>query len=447
VNKTTIKRPPGPKGRWAVGNSYDYDQDRIGFLRRCQAEYGDVFSFSPSTVVVCDPELIHELLNKSNEVFLAESPLFGNAEDSARLERNVDGWMRSRRLGWQGMTRAVTRAHGQRIITAFDATLRATSGQEFDVMTVMRDYTSRMVADFLFGPGAEDVVAAADLRSELAVKFMNNNLTIPKWLPLPSVRRALRAEDDVIATITARVDGRRAHRHEEPEDMLDLLLTDTDISLTEDEIVAVLAASMLASFGSPGAVLSWVVREMARDGKVHERLRDEARAAIAKTGSLVDDTQLPYCKAFVREVLRLYPPTWLMGRIVRHTSTLGDWTLPAGHNVMFSPYLLQRDERWWAEPEEFRPERWLGPATPESRRAYIPFGSGPRICLGLHLGLYQLVTAASHLAAHYRIEPNTTETETLPHAILLPRGLRARITPVDDAMRTAGDDTTAEVTH
>lgn len=432
MTKTMTQRPPGPKGRWAVGNSYDYDLDRIGFLRRCQAEYGDVFSFSSSTIVVCDPDLIHELLNESNEVFLAESPLFANAEDSARLERNVEGWMRSRRLAWQGVTRAVTRAHGERIVAAFDSTLRATGGAEFDVMQVMRRFTAEMVADFLFGPGAEDVVDAADVRSELAIKFMNNNLTLPKWLPLPSVRRALKAEDRVIDTITAHVRERRAHPHTKPEDMLDLLLSDSEFELSEDEIVAVLGASMLASFGSPGAALSWVIREMSRDPQMAERLRNEALRSIEQTGSVIDDSHLPYSKAFVREILRMYPPTWLMGRIVRKPYTLGGWTLPAGQNVMFSPYVLQRDPRFWPEPDSFQPERWLEPAAPQSRRAYIPFGSGPRICLGLHLGLFQLITAASHLAAHYRIESNTDEVVPLPDAILLPQNLRARITPVDE---------------
>jgi cytochrome P450 len=286
--------PPGPPGRWPVGNSYDYDRDRIGFLRSCQARYGDVFSFSPSTVFVGAPDLVHELFDKSNDEFMAEAPLFASAKDGARLERGIDGWMEVRKLGWQSMTRAVTRAHGARILADFDATLRATEGREFDVVAIMRGYSSRMVT----------------------------SLTIPRWLPAPRVRKTLRAEHDVIHAIEAQLLARRRAPHAEPSDMLDLMAGDA--GLAEDDIVAILRASMLASFGSPGIALSWAIREMAMDAGLHRRLREEALGVLAADGSLTDDSQLPYSRAFVREILRLYPPTWLMGRVVRRDCTLGD---------------------------------------------------------------------------------------------------------------------------
>lgn len=432
-----IERPPGPKGRWLVGNGYDYDQDRVGFLRYCQAEYGDVFSFSPSTVVVCDPELIHEVLMQSNEVFLADAPLFADPDESARLERSINGWMRTRERGRQGMTRKIVKAQGHRVIAELDETLRATAGREFDVVPVMRDYGSRMVAAFIFGPEAEDVIEAVGLRSALAAKFMTTNLTIPKWLPLPSVRRFQRADEYADAAIASHVSRRRACRHTEPEDMLDMLIHDTENMLTEDDIIEVLKACMLASFGSPGASLAWAILEIARNGDVRQRLHDEAIRVLADAGSLVNDDRLPYSRAFVKEILRLYPPTWLMGRIARRTYTLGSWTLTAGQNIMFSPYLLHRDPRWWPRPEELLPERWLAASTPGSRRAYIPFGAGPRMCLGLHLGLYLLVIAASCLAADYRIESaNIAEPRPPREELLLPHGLRLRLTPASVA--TAG---------
>jgi unspecific monooxygenase len=436
-------RPPGPRGRWLVGNTYDYDQDRIGFLRRCQAEYGDVFSFSPTTIVVCDPDLIHELLAESNEAFLAESPLFPRSESDAQIERNVAGWMCGRRVGWQALTRAVTRAHGSRMLTGFDEALRAVGGQETDVFTIMRGYSPRMAVDFFFGPNAQDVLAAVDLRSELSVRFMSTNLTIPRWLPLPSVRRVLLAEEKMRSAIMGHVRRRRAQPHEEPQDMVDLLVSGAETPLSEDDILLVLKAGMLASFGPPGAALSWLVYQMSRDTEAHSKLRDEALRAIGDTGSLVDDSNRPYTKAFVRELLRLYPPIWLMGRAVRRPCTLGGWALSRGDNVMFSPYLLLQDPRWWREPGEFRPERWLGPVSPESRRAYIPFGSGPRICFGLHLAVYQLMLAASHLAAHYRIEPDATEVRAFPHALLLPRDFRARFIPAGDPAPGGGLPTPA----
>ncbi len=447
MGKPATRRPPGPRGRRLVGNSYDYDQDRVGFLRRCQAEYGDVFSFSSSTVVICDPELIHDVLSRSNEDFLAEAPVFVDAAESAHLERNVDGWMRSRQVGWRGMTRAVAKTHGERILTAFDGVLRATAGREFDVVAAMRDYSSHMVADLLFGPGSEKIVDKANYRSELAVRFMSSNLSVPKWLPLPGVRRAIRAEDDSRAEIAAQVRRRRAEPHAQASDMLDLLLDDTDTALTDEQVAGVLGSSLLASFGSPGGALSWAIQEISANDEVQRRLRAEAVKVLGETGSLTDDARLPYTRAFVKEVLRLYPPVWLMGRLVRRPCALAGWPLSVGQYVMFSPYLLHRDPRWWADPGEMKPDRWLGGTAPGSRRAYIPFGAGPRMCLGLHLGLYQLAIATAHLAAHYRVElPDGPPARLDLSAILLPQGLRARITPLALAS-TPSSEVAAEVAN
>lgn len=429
-----------------IGNSHDYDQDRIGFLRRCNASYGDVFSFSPSTIVVCDPELVHEIFERSNEDFIAESPLFGREADDGLAGRSFDSWMRARRIGVRAMTRSVTKAHGHRILAEFDTALQATAGQDFDVVTVMHHYTSRMVADFLFGPVAEDVVVATELRSRYAARFLNSTLTLPRWLPLPSVRRTVRADERVLALIAGQVADRRSCRHEQPEDMLDMLLADTG-GLATDDIIALLKVSTLASVAAPAVALSWAFCELARNRVACERIRDEARQAIAETGSLADDAYLTYSKAFTREILRLYPPSWLMGRTVRNTCTLGGWSLSAGQQVFFSPYLLQRDPRWWPEPERFQPERWLAKGAGVSRRAYFPFGSGPRICLGLHLSLYQLTTAISHLAAHYRIELSTTAIKPVPHEMLLPQGLRARVARAAEAASAAQADRTAQVSR
>ncbi|MEV5889088.1 cytochrome P450 [Nonomuraea fuscirosea] len=104
-------------------------------------------------------------------------------------------------------------------------------------------------------------------------------------------------------------------------------------------------------------------------------------------------------EAVIKEVLRMYPPTWLMGRDIVRETRVGEWDLRPGQQVMFCTYLVHRDPRWWTDPEEFLPERWFGGDVPHSRYAYFPFGAGPRICLGNQLGMTQLVLATAWLAA------------------------------------------------
>jgi cytochrome P450 len=91
--------------------------------------------------------------------------------------------------------------------------------------------------------------------------------------------------------------------------------------------------------------------ELARHPEIYQRVRGEAGALLADTGTVLDDSRLPYCTAFVKETLRLYPPTWLMGRRVHRPYTLGGWTLRPGQQVRFGPYLTHRDPRWWPDPD------------------------------------------------------------------------------------------------
>jgi unspecific monooxygenase len=431
-------RPPGPTGRRIVGNSYDYDRDRIGFLKRCQAEYGDVFSFSPSTVYVSDPKLINELFRESNGTFLLEDALFASRRDQRRLVDGIDGWMRARGPVWRGMTKPVVRSHGRRILAAFDRTLRSLNGREIDVVSEMRRYTTRLIADFCFGSDSDEIADVSERRSALISTFMNSNLSVPRWLPLPSVRRALSAEERTKEWVAARIRHRRAQPRDTAEDLLDVILTDRDGGPTDDELMRLLSATMLASAGSPGTAMTWLIVELGRNPQAYGQLREEASAAVAKTGWLCDDSQLPYSQAFVKEVLRLYPPTWLMGRVVNRPCELGGWQLAAGTRVMFSPYLVHRDPRWWPDPNVFDPGRWQAPSETRSPHTFIPFGAGPRVCFGMHLGMYQMVTAASHLAMNYALDLVTVvDVTTSPGALLVPRACRARITPLG---ATAGAD-------
>jgi cytochrome P450 len=107
---------------------------------------------------------------------------------------------------------------------------------------------------------------------------------------------------------------------------------------------------------------------------------------------------------------------------------LGDWHLRPGLELMFSPYLVHRDPRWWPEPEQFRVERWLEGAGPRTGTAYFPFGAGPRACVGARMATVQLVAATMHLATAYRIEITAPAVRTAPGALLLPKGLHARFT-------------------
>ncbi|WP_188316833.1 cytochrome P450 [Solihabitans fulvus] len=337
--------------------------------------------------------------------------------------------MHVRRTGWHGMNRQATLAHGRRMLASLDATMLGTDAAEVSVVDLLNGYAGELAIDFCLGQGNADVAAAVVRRAAVADRLTGSSLQFPAWLPLPRVRAMVRATAHLNATLTTHVRRRRADPVDQPQDLLDLLLANTTNPLTEDQVVTLVKANLFASYSTPGLALAWIVHEFAARPAAFDRVLAEADALHTATGSVLDDTRLPYTAAFVKEVLRLYPPVWLMQRYAARPTVLGEWDIRRAQYVTFSPYLLHRDPRWWTAPEEFKPERWHHDDAPAHRFAYVPFGAGPRVCLGIQLALYQLVVAAARLAVGYRIEVTSDNVAPTPQPALTPVGLAARFTP------------------
>jgi cytochrome P450 len=194
--------------------------------------------------------------------------------------------------------------------------------------------------------------------------------------------------------------------------------------MPDRRVMSTLRGILMGGHGVPAAALTSVVRELARRPRLAADLRDEVG------GATLPAARLPLAEAVVKEVLRLYPPVWLMTRTAGTADTLGGWSLRPGDEVLINPYLIHRDPRWWQRPDEFDPERWLT-GRPAPNAAYLPFGAGPRVCLGSALAMRQLTLVTSRLAQAFTIESANAEAAA-PKFLgrLSPTGLRAKLCPV-----------------
>ncbi|MEN3614254.1 cytochrome P450 [Plantactinospora sp. ZYX-F-223] len=434
---STVEYPAGPRGRRLVGNRYDYEQDRIAFLQRCQYDYGDVFAFSPRTSVVADPVLVHEILVRTNTDFGIEVALFDDAPPEATA-RQTPTAMAGRRKSWPGVNRAAVDAHSHRLVDIFHARLGPMLGREVDVAAVMKSFVIHATTDYCLGGSAEraaadetaDVEEVAEAVAEAAERstaLMSSSLSLPSWLPVPAVRSAKAANRRLADLLYKRIRQRRAERWDTVGDLLDTMLGGDAEPLDDEAVYRTLSVMLRASHGVPGTTLAWAVLVLAREPGIAARIRVEAEVLAQRAHRAVTVDDLPYTEAVVKELLRAYIPTWLMGREVRTHTTLGRWSFRPGQQVMMPVYLMHRDPRWWDRPEEFLPDRWLGTRQPHARFAYLPFGAGPRICLGNQLGLLQLVLAVAALVRDYDVTVVDPDTVVMrPEALLVPAGLRAR---------------------
>jgi cytochrome P450 len=166
------------------------------------------------------------------------------------------------------------------------------------------------------------------------------------------------------------------------DDLLSLLLRarDADVAMDDTEVRDEAMTLFLAGHETTSNALTWTWLLLSEHPEAEARLHRELDRLGDRPVTAADG--LPYTEGGVRESMRLYPPAWAIGRRALQDHVADGVRIPAGSVVVVSPWLLHHDERWWPEPEAFRPERWLEEDETRPRHAYIPFGGGSRMCIG-----------------------------------------------------------------
>ncbi len=321
------------------------------------------------------------------------------------------------------MTAAAIRDRGDAWLAGVRAAIVASGGRSVPVTDLFRACSCSFVVDVCLGPSDPQIVAAVERRTAISDRLAMTGLTYPMWWPSRRVREMVRSGSHLDELLTVEIAERRRRPRVDGTSLLDLILAEDGNAMSASAVHAMIKANLLASNSTPGVALSWIAWALAQHRQAGKVVADEARAAYPG-GLPVDERQLPHAAAFVREVLRLYPPIWLLVRRVLRPCRLAGWDLDVGQTVGFSAYLLHRDERWWDAPHEFRPERWLERRSPMNG-SYVPFSAGPRVCLGIQVAMYQLTTATAFLASQIDVVPTHTPTMR-PAPALVPDGFTAR---------------------
>jgi cytochrome P450 len=145
---------------------------------------------------------------------------------------------------------------------------------------------------------------------------------------------------------------------------------------------------------------------IAQHPEVAQRLHKEVDAVLQGQPPTPDTlAQMPWLQASLKEALRLYPPAAvLFTRRTCRPVTIGPWQVPKGHLIALTPYVIQRDPRWFEAPEAFQPERFLPEAPDTPRGAWIPFGTGPRVCIGQHFAMLEMGIIAAMLLQRFQLK-------------------------------------------
>ncbi|KUL41541.1 cytochrome P450 [Actinoplanes awajinensis] len=230
---------------------------------------------------------------------------------------------------------------------------------------------------------------------------------VPHWVPLPRQLRFRRARTNLQRTVDRLVAERGSTGG---DDVLSRLIVSTsaeaDPEVGRQRLRDELVTLLLAGHETTASTLSWTLHLIDKHPEVRERLRQEAVEVLGDRAPVFEDLhRLTYTSMVLEEAMRLFPPVWILPRKSLEADVVGGYRVPAGSDVLICPYTLHRHPEFWPEPDRFDPERFdRSRASDRPRYAYIPFGAGPRFCVGNHLGLMEAAFVLATLVRDLRLE-------------------------------------------
>ncbi len=417
----------GPKEPFA----FDANAATLEFLTEGCAEYGDLWAIPPTggaesatgggglpIWVLNDPEAIHHVLTK-------RQPNYGKGVGFERVKMLLgDGLIVSDGEHWKKRRRMLQPAFSRPSVGAMRGLVseciedrahvweaHAESGEPLDVSEEANGLGLRIILRAIFG---EDLARLDDRPDgnpfNLVVETRERDLVFAmRFRQLWPIVREM-------------IELRRAKLSpgETPRDFLGLYMAarsrDTGDALDMEGLVDELMTLLVAGHETTAATLAWAWSLLARHPEIQNDLRAEVRRESARPPG---ESKSELALKVIHETLRLYPPVWLFTRQALEDDVLAGRPIPAGTQILLSPFLLHRRRDLWEEPGDFRPGRFTAAGVPAHRSAYIPFSSGPRRCAGDVFALDTVVQGISWGVSRYHLTAPTPEAPALDPGVNL----------------------------
>ncbi|MBX3303702.1 MAG: cytochrome P450 [Nitrospira sp.] len=311
-------------------------------------------------------------------------------------------------------------------------------GSTIDIAAEMMQLALEVISQTMFSTSMtqhiERISHALRVSITYAFDSFSNPLFLPLWVPTARNREfhsVMQFMDELMYGLLAE----RRHSGAHHDDLLDLLLQardeETGEGLSDQELRDEALTIFAAGHETTANALAWTWYLLATHPKERAYFHEEIDQVLQGRTPTADDLQhLPYTRALFDESLRLYPPAPAVQRKAAAPTTIGGLSLPEGAFVLVGTYNLHRHPDFWPNPEQFRPERWLNGERSSSRYAYMPFGAGPRTCVGLHFASVEGPLLLALIGRHYDLKLAQDSVE--PHLMVTLRpkgGIRMTLQP------------------
>jgi cytochrome P450 len=418
--RNTIGLPPGPSGWPLLGMMPAMKRDPTGVFMTAALQYGDVSYlkiWNRHGYLVTDPSDIRHVL-QDNARNYHKSPLYERVRRTLGngLVTSEDAyWLRQRRIAQPAFHRErIARGAGVMVQEATKtartwASLAAVGGS-LDVMQEMMHLTQAIVLRTVLGSDAATLAESARAWSIVNEHIGENfwTLGIARRLPTARNRRFHGAVAVLDRTIFTLIDERRRSGGDS-DDLVSMLLSardpDSGESMTDQQLRDEVMTIFLAGHETTALAVTWAWYLLAQHPTSRSLLDAELDVVLSGREPAYDDLErLPYTRMVIEEAMRLYPPAWGFSRLALAADQIGDYELPSGWLVFVIPWVMHRHPKYWDHPERFDPERF-SPITSAARPkfVYLPFGAGPRQCIGNHFAMTEAQIILATLAQRYRL--------------------------------------------
>ncbi|HEY3566795.1 MAG TPA: cytochrome P450 [Thermoanaerobaculia bacterium] len=413
--------PPHPHEYPLVGALPSLLANPVRFCTRMMLEHNDLVCLDlgfGTIYLVTLPDHIHHVLVENQEnywkgdVFERTRFLFGNG----LVVNEGESWRRQRRLMQPAFAHRRVASLVPVMVDVVEKRLAeweaySEAGQPFDISQEMMSMTLGIIVKTMFSLSIDarqtEIMAQCFSTALEQITIRMATYFLPERFPLPH-QKATREAVAMLEEMVYRIIAERRKSGQDVNDLLGMLLAardeETGEGMTDREIRDEVMVTMFGGYEATADALTWTWHLLDEHPAVDETFREElARVLGGRTPTFEEITQLTYTSQVAQESMRLYPPFWFINRTSRDADEIGGYPIPAGAQILISVYSTHRHPEIWEVPEAFRPERFEPAAVAaRPRHSYLPFGTGPRMCIGRNLAMMEMQLILALVAQRYR---------------------------------------------
>jgi cytochrome P450 len=418
---TSLVRPPGPKGLPIIGSIRDIQNDNIAAFMDAFHAHGDIVRFKgplPIDLVV-HPDYVKRVLMDEHRRYPRPDKVQGCLKTivgSGLVAAEGSYWRRSRRLAQPAFHHQMLQRFADVFVQGAAETIQrleplAGTGESIDVKSAMMHLSMTNLARALFRTDWTNELRQLEPAVAEALRFTNKRLTSPidpYRLPGFGRKQFNSALSTINSVLYPLIDSRR--REGGSADLVSMLIDAIDdesgTGFTDDQIRDEVSGFFVAGHETVSSALTWTWYLLSKNPEVGRRIRDEANAVFGdRTPTVGDLPKLIYTKMVIQESMRLYPPIFVYMRCAAEDDVIGGFGIPKGRWIVVCPYVTHRHPAFWENPEKFDPERFApGKEKGRHRVAYLPFGAGPRKCIGDSFAMVQMPLVVAMIAQRFRLD-------------------------------------------